>query len=94
MFILFFVLNLCSMAFAEETEATPSEHIEEAWQQLSVDEHLSIVYSLQRSGKYDGAEQRLNYLLSEDRSSSFLCFEQATNFEYKEGYLIAVDERE
>ena len=42
------------MAFAEETVFMS------AWQQLSVDEHLSIVYSLQRSGKYDGAEQRLS----------------------------------
>ena len=88
MFILCFVLNFCSMAFAEETVFMS------AWQQLSVDEHLSIVYSLQRSGKYDGAEQRLNYLLSEDPGSPFLRFEQAKNSEYKEEYLLAVDDYE
>jgi hypothetical protein len=80
------------VTFAEEVVLTSAENLEESWQQLSVDEHLSIVYSLQRSGKYDEAEQRLNYLLSEDASSPFLRFEQAKNSEYKEEYLLAIDD--
>ena len=91
MFSLIILLFLEPLAFAEGGETTSSSQVEEGWKYLSTEEHLTMVYALQRSGKYRSADKRLRFLLAQEASSIILRFEYAKNAEYQEKYLEAAD---
>jgi tetratricopeptide (TPR) repeat protein len=72
-----------------ELEQKRQENLVELWRNLDEREHLTVIYDLQRSGRYLSAEQRLNFLL-EEQSSPFLLFEIARNTELQSNYAAAL----
>ena len=89
MFALIFLLFMELSAFAMVPGAANYPEGEEGWELLSVEEHLSVVYALQRSGRYDDASKRLFFLLHREEyldSGLLIQFEYAKNLEHFEMY--------
>lgn len=91
MFALILLLFTGTFAFAEEAPLTSSSQTEDGWKYLSTDEHVTVIYALQRSGRYEAAEQRFDFLLEQEDSPLFLRFEYAKNAEYQEKYQVAIE---
>ena len=93
MFALFLLLFLEPFGFAQVPGAAVFPEGEDGWEHLSLDEHLNVVYALQRSGRYEAASKRLFFLLHREEyqdSRLFIQFEYAKNAEYQEEYQIAL----
>jgi len=83
---LFFLFSI----FAQAEESSLHSDLLASWANLSIEEHLDYVYSLQNTGRYDSAEERLHYLLQRE-SSAVIQFELARNLELQERYSEALE---
>ena len=83
---------LCSILLAQEVVANPQikqDNLYRMWAHLSPEENLVQIHELQRSGRYEAAQQRLEYLLKHSNEPN-IKYEYARNKELMEEYETAL----